>query len=128
MIFVCSSKASVSKLFAQKLLLGMKLLGSDGRQKAFCSIPELSVPVALGYSGTAVTDVWGQPCDRAKPDVVLGVPASRRLGIGKSSIFSDRSALLTRVAWHVSRRDTGVLTDIQVFFCNKEEGRCSSKL
>lgn len=61
MILVYSSEASVSELFTQKLLLVMKLLVSDERQKTFCIIPEYNVPVAVGYRSTAIIDAWGSP-------------------------------------------------------------------
>ena len=61
MILVYSCEASVSELFTQKLLLVMKLLVSDEREKTFCIIAEYNVPVALGYFSTAIIDVWGSP-------------------------------------------------------------------
>lgn len=54
MILVYNSETSVSELFTQKLLLVVKLLVSNERQKTFFTIPESTVSAALGYLGTAV--------------------------------------------------------------------------
>lgn len=54
MILVYNSETSVSELFTPKLLLVVKLLVSNERQKTFFIIPESTVSAALGYLGTAV--------------------------------------------------------------------------